>query len=585
MTGVQSRTTGPVPVAGAPGAADLGHLLRAWSTRQPDQVAVIVTDAAGRPAEQATYREWDRRARAVAAALADIARPGERALLALPTGLDFAVALFGCFYAGVIAVPVAFDGAPKLSPAKAERLGRIAADAGPAVILGDRAAVGSGFAEAAGCPPLVVADVPDLDDRAAPWRPCRVGPDDTAFLQYTSGSTSAPKGVRITHRVALADIEDVRTAVGAEHLGPDRFRVVSWLPLYHDMGLFQLLTTLHAGGRLTLLPPAAFLRRPLSWLEAVSRERAFATCAPDFAYGLCAKFADAAPPELDLSSLRVAFNGAEPVRSGTMERFAAAFADHGFDAEAFTPCYGLAEAMCFVSGRREPGDVRRLDVDGERLDREGVAVEAFAGAAGARPVAGCGRPAAHLDLRIVDAGTGRVCGPRRVGEIWLAGTGVSPGYWRAPGGGADRFGARLAEPASSKAFLRTGDLGFLDERGQLFVLGRLDDMIVINGRNHHPPDIELTVGACHPDLSPDQVAAFGFTDPEAPHGAIRLGIAAEAPYLHSTADTDALIESAIRRAVIAEHGVWPTAVLIVEPSTLPRTTSGKLQRHRCPELL
>ncbi|HEV7787209.1 MAG TPA: fatty acyl-AMP ligase, partial [Thermoanaerobaculia bacterium] len=443
------------------------------------------------PVEQLTYAGLDRRARSVGADLQRLGAAGERVLLLFPPGLDFIAAFLGCLYAGAVAVP-AYPPSPGRGTG---RLRSLLEDARPRLALTvssmlDR--VERELSEVAEPPPVRAIDTlpPGPPGSAEDWRPPAVDPSTLAFLQYTSGSTSTPKGVRITHGNLLANERAIQRAFGQS----EESVVVGWLPLYHDMGLIgNVLQPIWCGGSCVLMSPLAFLQKPSRWLAAVSRFRATTSGGPDFAYALSVrKVPPAERAGLDLSSWRVAFNGAEPVRAATLDAFASVFEPCGFRRQAFYPCYGLAEATLFVSGGDpdiEPNIAPRVRVE------EG------------KPRVGCGRAWPGERLAIADPETGRRAPAGREGEIWVAGPSVADGYWNRPEETARTFGARLAETGEGP-FLRTGDLGLLGSDGELFVTGRLKDLIVVRGRNLYPHDLERTAEESHPALRSGGAAAF-----------------------------------------------------------------------------
>ncbi|HVR98103.1 MAG TPA: fatty acyl-AMP ligase, partial [Thermoanaerobaculia bacterium] len=447
--------------------------------RTPDRTAYIFLADGEEEQDRLTYSALDARARAIAAVLGRSFAPGERVLLLYPPGLDFIAAFFGCLYTGLIAVPAYPPRSPRMMP----RLLAILADAQPAAALASAAALQrvrgwlERTPEAAGLPWLATDEI---DPAPAGWEPAAPAGDAVAFLQYTSGSTSTPKGVMVTHDNLLHNQVLIRDACG--HSEQSVF--VSWLPPYHDLGLIgNLLQSTFVGGSCVLMAPTAFLQRPARWLEAVSRYGATTSGGPNFAWDLCVrKVSPEQRRDLDLSRWEVAFNGAEPVRAETLAAFSATFAGCGFRPGAFYPCYGLAEATLMVSGGR-PGEERAVR----------------------RQRVSCGPALAGQELAIVDPATGERRGAGEVGEIWLAGPSVVAGYWRRPEETAAAFGARLKD--GSGPFLRTGDLGFLED-GELFIAGRLKDLIILRGRNHYPQDIEATAMASHPELGGGLAAAF-----------------------------------------------------------------------------
>jgi proline-specific peptidase len=519
--------------------------------RGDDPLYIFLSDAflADGEGEEATlsYRELDRRARAIGARLQAAGAAGERALLLYPPGLDFIAAFFGCLYAGAVAVPAYPPRAGRTQP----RLRSIVGDARPRVVLTTAAVAAKAEDLREQIPELASAAwiaTESLDGGLAEgWTPPRVEPETLAFLQYTSGSTAAPKGVMVTHGNLLHNERMIGAAFGMD----EESVVVGWLPLYHDMGLIgNVLQPLHAGGRCVLMSPVSFLQRPMRWLEAISRYRGTVSGGPNFAYELCARKAS---PEalagLDLSSWRVAYNGAEPVRASTLERFAAVFAPSGFKKEAFYPCYGLAEATLFVTGGH-----------GSRVERERVS---------------CGRVWMGQRLVVADPETGAERGAGEEGEVWISGPSVARGYWENPEGTARDFNAFLA--TGEGPFLRTGDLGFL-AGGELYVTGRLKDLIILRGRNHYPQDVELTAERAHADLHPGGGAAFS----------VEVGVEERLVIVHEVArhrkDGIEAIAEAVRGAVAAEHEVQVQEVVLIRQAGLPKTSSGKVQRRLCREL-
>lgn len=565
----------------------LADALRRQARERGDQLACRELDSRGGEAGSVTYAELDRRVRSVAALLQQTVAPGERALVMYPNGLDFVVAFFACAYAGVVAVPAPCPEGVTGGRSAQSRLQGIVKDADPAAVMTTPELAALPPEDLGGGLRVVVGEVsPALGDL---WQPPESAAVDPAFLQYTSGSTSTPKGVVISHAGALANAAAIAVAIRADSCPRGEYSIVIWPPLFHDLGLGHLLASVYIGGQLTLMQPVAFLLRPATWLEAVTRYRAVLSSAPNFAYQLCvAKVTDEQRAGLDLSGWRCALNGAEPIRYETLERFAAAFRETGFAETSFLPCYGLAEATVYVSGARSPGDARYVEVDTHALEQRRQLAEPVEGQPSRRIVA-CGRLPANLDARIVDPDSGADLGAGQPGEIWLAGQSIAESYWQQPEASAERFGGRLPG-AAGVSFLRTGDLGFLRE-GQLFVLGRIDDLIILDGRNHYPQDLELTVGGCHPALAAAGCGAFAYQA----GGETRVGIVAETARRVRVVPDDqqprpgtdyhaSEVVTAVRRAVTEEHQLPLEAVLLLRPGGLPRTTSGKVQRRRCRDL-
>ncbi|HKV10771.1 MAG TPA: amino acid adenylation domain-containing protein, partial [Thermoanaerobaculia bacterium] len=551
-------------------AADLVEALRRRAGEQPERRAYTFLEEGESESGHLTYRELDERARAVAAALQASARRGDRALLLFPPGLDFVAAFFGCLYAGVIAVPAYPPRSPRMMP----RLRAMLADCRPALALTSLETLPrlrSWFEadpEIATVPWIATDALPPA--LAAEWRDPGIGPDDLAFLQYTSGSTGTPRGVMVSHGNLAHNQELIRRACG--HSAESVF--VSWLPVYHDLGLIgQVLQATWVGALCVLMAPVAFLQRPLRWLEAVSRYGATTSGGPNFAYDLCMRKAEGADlSRLDLSSWQVAFNGAEPVRAETLTRFAAALAGCGFRAEAPYPCYGLAEATLMVSGGIPAAPAVSTPFEAAALE----AGRAERAEEGGRRLVGSGRPLGDQRVEIVDPESREPRPAGGVGEVWVAGGSVARGYWGRPEESETTFGARLGD--GSGPFLRTGDLGFLLD-GELYIAGRIKDLILLRGRNLYPQDIERTVEASHAALRAGGTAVFAVDSGQEE----RLVVVQEVERRVRSASPELLeeIAAAVRRAVADEHEAYVWDVVLVEPGGVPRTTSGKVQRRGC----
>ena len=553
-------------------ARSFAEVVRIRAERDGARTALTFLGDGARVSATWTYADLDRRARAIAARLQDTCAPGDRALLLFPPGLEYAAALIGCFYAGVIAVP-AYPPDPMRLQRTLVRLLAIVDDARARVALTSSAVRPMAESLFATHPALAAMTWLAVDDSQpgdeAQYRESGAGSDQIAFLQYTSGSTGSPRGVMLSHANLLANSAFIHRAFQTSA----ETHVVSWLPPYHDMGLIGgILHGLYVGFQSTLMSPLAFLERPLSWLRAVSRLRATCTGGPNFAFDLCTRRARAADlSALDLSSWSIAFCGAEPVRPATLDAFAEKFGPCGFSRDALQPCYGLAEATLAVSvsssgGRAEP---RAFDAGG--LTEHAVS-ERHTDEDGATLLVGCGQAAADHEVVIVAPDSGERCGPERVGEIWVRGDSVARGYWQRPEETARVFGARLAD--GTGPYLRTGDLGFL-RRGELFVTGRLKDILIIQGRNFYPQDIEAVVEASHPAMRRNCGAAFT-VDAD---GTGQLVIVSEV----NTAQAPPWDEVvwAIRRNVGKQVDARVHAISLLHPRTIPKTSSGKIQRRQC----
>ncbi|MFJ6808475.1 amino acid adenylation domain-containing protein [Streptomyces anulatus] len=524
----------------------------------PDRTAYVFLGDGENETDRLTFGALRDRVAAVAGMVAEHCPPGSRALIAYPSGPAYVLAFLGCLYAGVVAVPC---DVPGRGPGR-ERFASIVADAEPAVVLTDTPVDGP----------------PSLDIREAAVAlatPAHTPEADTpAFLQYTSGSTREPRGVVITHANLMANERMIAEACG--HDAESTF--VGWLPLFHDMGMVaNVLQPLYLGACGVLMPPEAFLRRPVRWLRAIARYRAHTSGGPNFAYELCAgRIRPEDTDSLDLSSWRVAYNGAEPVRADTLARFHRRFARQGLRAEAAFPCFGLAEATLIVSGTPKDSPARVLHADPAALGA-GTVRPAPQGAPSV-PLVSSGTAVPDTDIRIVTTSTGRPCADGQIGEIWVDSPSVARAYWGRPVE-SEALNARL-EPGGPR-HLRTGDLGALVD-GELYVTGRSKDLIVVRGRNHHPQDLEWTAERAHPMLRPSCSAAFSlerdgrehvvllceFREGTGPDGADPEGWAAPAA-------------AAVRAAVLAEHGVEIDEIAFVPRGAVRKTTSGKIRRQWC----
>jgi acyl transferase domain-containing protein/acyl-CoA synthetase (AMP-forming)/AMP-acid ligase II/acyl carrier protein len=519
-----------------------------------------------------TFGALDLKAQAIAAVLQETASPGERALLLYPAGLDFITAFFGCLYAGVIAVPAY---APRQNRGVARVLA-IAEDAGASVVL-TNSSVASSLDQHSKLPPELAAigtwiTTDTVDEAAASlWREPRIGRDTLAFLQYTSGSTGRPKGVMVTHDNILINEEMIRVSFSHD----EETVFAGWLPLFHDMGLIgNTLQPLYLGVPSVFMAPAAFMQKPVRWLEAITKYRATTAGAPNSAYEVCAlKVTKEQRESLDLSSWKVAYNGAEPIRAGTLERFTAAFRPCGLRPETMYPCYGMAEATLFVTGGLASERPVLVEVDTAALEQNRVSPPESRESS--RTLVGCGRTWLDQKVVVVDPDTCLPCPDGHVGEIWVSGGNIAGGYWKRPEESEHTFNGRLATGGEDR-YLRTGDLGFLDN-GELFVTGRLKDLIIIRGRNHYPQDIEATVESSHRALQPFAAAAFSV---EA-EGEERLVVACEVRReAISKLNADEVV-AAMRHAIAEEHEVELYAALLLKTLTIPKTSSGKIQRHAC----
>ncbi|MFE9253844.1 fatty acyl-AMP ligase [Streptomyces sp. NPDC006879] len=518
-----------------------------------------------------SYRALDAAARTLAGWLQARGAPGERVLLLHASRRQFAVSFLACLYAGAVAVPVPPYGGRSHHE---ERVAGIVRETAPCAVLTDAALAPDVSRLLArhghGSLPCLAADAAP---GRAQWRRPELDPDTVAYLQFTSGSTGSPHGAVVTHGALLANLEALGDLLG----GTSESRIGGWLPLHHDMGLVgQLLYPLWLGGTSVLLTPEAFVKRPVRWLEAVGRYGIEVTGAPDFAYELCLRRVTAEQEAgLDLSGLRMAVSGGEPVDSGTRNAFAARFAAVGLRPQALVAGYGLAESTLLVTGERDGGAERT--VDAAALEKHQLAEPVADGPV--RTLLSCGRPGRHARLRIVDPETRQDLPEGRIGEIWVSGPSVARGYWRDRAATAERFDARLAAedgvdtggPAAAEAgWLRTGDLGTLDD-GRLYVTGRLREMIVVAGRNLYPQDLEHTVQRVSTLFGTG--SAFGVAAKRE-----RIVLVQELrTHKCYGLDLEAIAKD-VQRCLAEEFQIAVGGVLLVRPGTVRRTTSGKVER-------
>jgi natural product biosynthesis luciferase-like monooxygenase protein len=547
----------------------LVDLLCRRASEQPDRLAYSFLADGEIEEHRMTYGDLDRRARSIAALLQSLNAACERVLLLYPPGLDYIAAFFGCLYAGAIAVPVY----PPRQNKTLSRIAAIIADAQPAMALTTShllARVRPLLATDSGLNSMRWEAVEgDAGGAQSEWRERLITGETLAFLQYTSGSTGAPRGVMLSHHNLLHNSALLRRSF--EYT--EESYCVSWLPMYHDMGLIGgVLQPLYGGFPCALMSPVSFLRRPIRWLETISSRKATLSGGPNFAYELCVRRVTSEElASLDLRGWRTAFNGAEPIRAETIDRFAEVFAPCGFRRETFFACYGLAEATLIVSGGRNSGQPLIKRFHARELEKN-RAIESVSEDDDARPLVGCGRSILDTQVIIVNPERLTRCSPEEVGEVWVSGASIARGYWNRVAETNKTFRAFTSDTLEGP-FLRTGDLGLL-QNGELFITGRLKDLIIIRGLNHYPQDIELTVERSHPSLRPGCGAAFSVEV----NGEERLVIVQEID--RHQADSSAILDR-IRRSVTEEHELQPFAAVLVKPGSLPKTSSGKLQRRAC----
>jgi acyl-CoA synthetase (AMP-forming)/AMP-acid ligase II/alkylation response protein AidB-like acyl-CoA dehydrogenase len=521
-----------------------------------------------------TFAELDASARSIAGCLLERVAPGERVLLMYDAGLDFVRALFGCFYAGVVAAPLPALEAGRMRTG-GHRLEAVATDCGARLLMGNARSLALLRAAPRDAMGIGEMDWVDTSNSAGAGREGAFAPaaqNSTAYLQYTSGSTSSPRGVMISHANLAHHLGAMQAALG---YGSDSVSVC-WMPHFHDYGLVEgVLLPLFNGTQAYLMSPFAFLKRPAAWLSAIGKYRGTHTQAFNYAYRYCARRIPVMQrKDIDLSSLRSAGNGGEPIHLETVEEFLAAFAECGLRREALNPVFGLAEATLLVSATAAGKGPHAERFDAAALAR-GCVLPAT-GTAASRNVMACGRPLPETEVVVVDPETRRPVPPRHTGEIWVSSLSVAGGYLGRPEESEATFQARLEGERNGRTWLRTGDVGFLYE-GQLYIASRLKDLIILRGMNHYPQDIEWTAQRAHPLLRADNCAAFSIDA----DGEEQLCIVQEMEGSPATSEDLDSLRAAISEMVTDEHGVAPYAVALISAGTIPKTTSGKIQRSAC----
>jgi acyl-CoA synthetase (AMP-forming)/AMP-acid ligase II len=566
-------------------ANTLVDILRHRASLQPEKVAYTFLTDGETEAVSLTYHQLEQKAQTIATYIQSLCEPQTRVLLLYPPGLGFIEAFFGCLYAGMIAIP-AYPPRPNRS---IDRIQSIIQSAEPTIALTTHSIISNLQKKADRTPELkslrwLATD--DLDKKYAnKWQETAINRDNLAFLQYTSGSTAEPKGVKITHHNLLHNL----TAIQSCFQHDARSQGVIWLPPYHDMGLIGgILQPLYGDFPVTLMSPLMFLQNPLRWLKAISHYRATTSGGPNFAYDLCVqKFKPELVTDLDLSSWDVAFNGAEPISYEKMKKFATTFAPYGFKETAFYPCYGMAEATLIISGGVKQTKPIIKTVDSKKLEKNQVAI-AEINTANSRILVSCGHSLPDQTVAIINTDTKELCQPGEIGEIWVSGSSIAHGYWNQPQATEDIFKAQIKDQKETY-FLRTGDLGFLD-RGELFVTGRLKDLIIIKGRNHYPQDIERTVEASSNFIRANGTASFVIdkvgeeklvilSEIERRYWDPRSKSSSHTTLEHSQEELN--LKQLIRRQIAQNHDLQTHQILLLKPGSIPKTSSGKIQRHVC----
>ncbi|WP_341529479.1 fatty acyl-AMP ligase [Nostoc sp. UHCC 0302] len=551
----------------------LVDILRWRALHQPEQKVYIFLNNGEVEESYLTYADLDRQARAIASWLQSLGMTGERALLLYSPSLEYIAGFFGCLYAGVIAVPAY----PPQFHRPMPRLQAILANAQATLVLTTKQILTNVEEHLFPHSPelkalrwLATDSIPSNLEKQ--WQEPILNSDTLAFLQYTSGSTGTPKGVMITHGNLLHNEQIIQQAM--QHT--DKTIFVGWLPLFHDMGLIgNILQPLYLGIPCFLMPPVAFIQRPFRWLQAISKYKATTSGGPNFAYDLCVrKITPEQRQTLDLSSWEVAFNGSEPIRAETIEQFATTFAPCGFRREAFYPCYGMAESTLFISGELKTNPPEIYQINKAALEQNQIVITAGQ-QEDVRKFVSSGQGWLDQKIMIVDPESLTKCPDNRVGEIWISSPSVAQGYWGRVEETKKTFHAYTSD-TNEGPFLRTGDLGFLQD-GKLFITGRLKDVIIIRGRNYYPQDIELTVERSHPSLKPNGGAAF--TVEVSNQERLVIVHEVERRYLQSL-DIEQVVGD-IRQEVALEYELQVYAVVLVKPGSIPKTSSGKIQRYAC----
>jgi len=591
-----SMATDPELEARIRAAKTLVHMLRLRAQAQPEQVLLTFIDEDNEQGHTVTARELDASARRVAALLqrvgtaqaaGEIGAAGQRVLLALQPGQAYCAAFWGCLYARALAVPVY----PPVSPSLAQRVETIARDSGATLVLTDSLvhSVGTGLHSYA--PQLRDLQWIELEQLPAGsealWNEVELEPEDLAYLQYTSGTTADPKGVMVTHANLLANLKSVGH-VGEEDLkvglGHGRSRGFSWLPPFHDMGLTGLLLPVATGSHLATCSPMLFIRRPERWVREISQRAANVSGGPNFAYELVAERAEQAelgspespesPENLDLNPWKVAVIGAEPVRGATIDRFCKVFERWGFRRESFCPSYGMAEATLYIASANDYSAPLICHIDKAALARGRVLVRDEPNETTLEFV-GCGSAGPGMSVVIVNPNTCTLAAPGELGEIWACGPNITQGYWNNPELTRERFHAMLANPpveVSPGPYFRTGDIGFW-HREQLFIAGRLSEILHVRGRDFYPADLELSAQNACGELTPRGGAAFTVDDDDESQ---RIVLVHEVQERSTVADS---IAPAIEQALLREHAVELSELVLIRRNSLLRTSSGKPRRH------
>lgn len=550
---------------------NLIEVLEYWANKQPDKSLYIFLEDGINKQDEITYKEFESKAKSVAAHLQENNNPGDRIILLFPNSIEFIISLYGCILAGMIGIP----SYPPRKNQTNDRFFSILDDSGASLILSTsqiQFKINKQFSDN-----KVLSDIPVLIyeevnfSNQHRWKKPDINAEDTVILQYTSGSTGSPKGVMVSHANILHNEQFIQKAFGHD----ENLVVVGWLPNFHDMGLFgTLLQPIYTGGMRVIISPAAFIRNPINWLRAIDNFNGITAGAPNFAFDYCIQKIPAEQrKDIDLSSLRVMFCGAEPIRRSTLIKFAHAFEISKFQLKQFYPCYGLAESTLMVTGgnfKEEPvffnASIKALESN--KVEKSNTQEDSF-------EFVSCGQPSSDTRIEIVDPDTLVPSPSNEIGEIWVSSPSVAKGYWNNIEDTKKTFSAILRDSRDGP-FLRTGDLGFIRD-GELYVSGRLKDLIIIRGTNHYPQDIELTVEVCHPALRKNAGACFSVDLA----GEERLVVVNEVDRAFMRELNAEEVFDAIRMKLAEEHNVLPFSIFLIRAGSIPKTSSGKIQRQAC----
>lgn len=571
----QGKNTQSISDQGAAQFSTLVELLQHRAKAQPGDLAYQFLVDGKKEGAAYTYAELDEWARAIAALLQQQQAKGERALLLYPQGVEVVAAFCGSLYAGVIAIPVPPPDAGRMKRTL-PRLREIIKDAQATIVLSNARIIEIIQESDIDFPEFetmrwIDTETVDLD-LAKQWQDPGINKDALAYLQYTSGSTSTPKGVMLSHYNLLHHSAYLQRGCGYRADGP----TVTWMPYFHDYGLVEgLIQPLYNGAPCYIMAPLAFVKRPLRWLQAIEKYGATHSQAPNFAYDLCVRRTKPAQREaLDLSGWLSAGNAAEPINPRVMRDFCEAFADSGFRWESFSPAYGLAEATLLVSATPLGREPVILSLEASELE-QGKVVAAESSSSYVREAVSCGSLVCETEVAIVNPDDLTRCDTAEVGEIWVNDPGVAHGYWQRPEATRETFEAQIAGEGATR-YLRTGDLGFIKD-GELYITGRIKDLIIIRGTNHYPQDIEWTVQQTHQAMRPDYGACFSIIE----DGEEQLIVVQEIERQHQqNLEADELIAE-IRQAISEAHELQVYAVALVKSGNVLKTSSGKIQRRKC----